>query len=91
MRRFEKAHECTHLLHGAGVCVEIVTCHIGKAKFVFGRKFPSQIKLNALANERGFSQQLGGRRFFKFQKHIGALDLDPFATVQFHLNRSFCF
>ena len=91
MRCFEKTHECTHLLNGAGVCTEIVTCHIGKAEFVFGRKFPSQIKLDALANLGGFSQKLGRCRFLKFQKHIGAFDLDPFAAVQFHLNRSFCF
>ena len=86
MWRFVKAHECTHLLNGTGVCVEIVTRHIGKAKLFFGRKFPSQIKLDALANEGGFSQKLGRGRFLKFQKHIGAFDLDPFAAVQFHLN-----
>ena len=49
----------------------------GKAKRVFGRKFPSQMKLDALAKEGGLRQKWGRGRFLKFQKRIGGFDLDP--------------
>ena len=86
MRRLIQPHESTHLLGGAGVGIEIFAGDVGKAKLGVGRKFPSQIKLNALANERGFRQKLGRRRFVKFQKYVGTFDFDALAAVQFHLN-----
>ena len=86
MRRLIQPHEGTHLLGGAGVGIEIFAGDVGKAKLGVGRKFPSQIKLNALANERGFRQKLGRSWFLKFQKYVGTFDFDPLAAVQFHLN-----
>ena len=90
MRRFVKAYEGAHLLCHAGVCAEVLTRDLGKTKLCFGRKFPCQIKLDALADGVGVGQELGGGRLFKFQKHVGAFDLDPLAAVQLHLHRGFC-
>ena len=71
----------------ACIGTEILAGDVGKTKFGFRRKLPGQIKLNALAQDGGFGQQLRRSRLVKFQKYVGTFDLDSFATVQLHLHR----
>ena len=89
MRSFVQANQSPDLLCSRGIGIEVLARHIGKTEFGLGRKLPSQVELNALADGGGVGQQLGRGRFVKFQKHVGTFDLDPLAAVQFYLYRSF--
>ena len=46
MRRFIQAKEGRRLFGERGLCAEVFTGEVGKAEFVFGGEFPSEVELD---------------------------------------------
>ena len=89
VRGLKQPKQCCGLLlkrrRFGGIGAEIIACQIGKTKFIVAGKFPSQFKLDVLAELLCPCHQLRWGRLFKLQQGVGRLDLDALARVQLDL------
>ena len=91
MWRLKQPKQSSRLLFDAGglawVGAEIVTRHIGKTELFVAGELPGQVEVNLQTQQLTFGDQFGGRGFFELQQGVGGFDLDPFAGVEFDLER----
>ena len=87
VRGFKQAQQCAQLLAGIGVFGEIVASQVGKAKLLFGGKFPCHIDFHTAGNFLTRVHELSRRWLVKFHQQLRGFHLDPLAAVELDLRR----
>jgi len=68
MRGLKQAKQRGSLFGERGLCAEVFAGEVGKAEFVFGGEFPSEVKLDGGAQGLRIAHQVGGRGLFKLEQ-----------------------
>ena len=87
VRCLEQTQQRRRLALRAGRGVEIVASEIGEAEFLFGGELPGQVEVDVRGDGLRGREQRRRRRLLEAQQHVGGLELDPLAGLQFDLQR----
>ena len=87
MRRLKQLEQHAGLLLQRGIVRKVVARQVGKAEFLFGRKFPGHFQLDGFGASLCGLHKGCGRWLLELDQHVAGFDFDALAAIQLHLCR----